>query len=168
MAVVNVDPAAHVKPWTKDASGNLVAAFPASARDKHAFYDPHGAPPYVGVEHDEDDGWRINWNLGTDYDDNQYGKAMGDGKLLVGRMRLERRGNMFAAYYRATNKSRPLDWVCVGAVRNDSLNDRVFLRLVGKRWRQEDPNNSSQFLPVIPNHFIFRNLTIDRFLGVEA
>jgi hypothetical protein len=36
---------------------------PASFRDKHTFYDPHGAPPYVGVEHDaEDDGWRINWN----------------------------------------------------------------------------------------------------------
>jgi len=164
MAVLNADPGAHRPPWIKNAAGKLAPNPPASFRDKHTFYDPHGAPPYVGVEHDEDDGWRINWNLGTDYDSNQYGRAVGDGKLLSGRMRLDRRGAYFAAYYRATGKSSPDDWVCLGVVRNDSLNSKVYLRLAGKRWRQEDPNNPSVFMPVIPNHFTFKNFTITRFL----
>ena len=163
MAVLNADPGAHRPPWIKDTAGKLAPNPPASFRDKHTFYDPHGAPPYVGVEHDEDDGWRINWNLGTDYDSNQYGRAVGDGKLLSGRMRLDRRGAYFAAYYRATGKSSPDDWVCLGVVRNESLNSKVYLRLAGKRWRQEDPNNPSVFMPVIPNHFTFKNFTITRF-----
>src|SRR5262249_13782783 len=37
--------------------------------------------------------------------------------------------------------------------------------IAGKRWRQEYPDNPSVCLPVIPNHFVFRNMTIDRFLG---
>ena len=163
MAVLNGDPGAHRAPWIANAAGKLVPNPPASFRDKHTFYDPHGAPPYVGVEHDEDDGWRINWNLGTDYDSNQYGRAVGDGKLLTGRMRLDRRGAYFAAYYRATGKSSPEDWVCLGVVRNESLNPKIYLRLAGKRWRQEDPNNPSVFMPVIPNHFTFKNFTLTRF-----
>jgi glycerophosphoryl diester phosphodiesterase len=163
MAVLNADPGAHRPPWIMNTAGKLVPNPPASFRDKHTFYDPHGAPPYVGVEHDEDDGWRINWNLGTDYDSNQYGRAVGDGKLLTGRMRLDRRGAYFAAYYRATGKSSPEDWVCLGVVRNESLNPKIYLRLAGKRWRQEDPNNPSAFMPVIPNHFTFKNFTLTRF-----
>ena len=93
MAALNVDPATHRVPWVKDAMGNLIPNPPATPRDKHTFFDPHGAPPYVGVEHDEDDGWRINWNLGNDYDSNQYGKAVGDGRWPTGRMRLDRRGS---------------------------------------------------------------------------
>ena len=124
MAVLNADPGAHRPPWITNTAGKLVPNPPASFRDKHTFYDPHGAPPYVGVEHDEDDGWRINWNFGTDYDSNQYGRAVGDGKLLTGRIRLDRRGAYFAAYYRATGKSSPEDWVCLGVVRNESLNSR--------------------------------------------
>lgn len=163
MAVLNADPGAHRPPWIKDAAGAFAPNPPASFRDKHTFYDPHGAPPYVGVEHDEDDGWRINWNLGTDYDSNQYGRAVGNGKLLTGRVRLDRRGAYFAAYYRATGKSSLEDWVCVGAVRNESLNPKIYLRLAGKRWRQEDPANPSVFMPVIPNHFIFQNFTLTVF-----
>lgn len=84
MAVTNVDPSAHRdKP-------------PVSFRDSDAFYDPHGCPPYVGVEHDENDGYRINWNLGNDYDNNQYGSPVGDGQLpRAGTLRLERRGSFF-------------------------------------------------------------------------
>ncbi len=163
MAALNVDPAAHRKPWVQNDQKRWVANYTTSARDRHTFFDPHGGPPYVGVEHDEDDGWRINWNLGTDYESNQYGKAFGDGKILTGRVRLDRRGPYFAAYYRATGKSRPLDWVCVGAVRNDSLNPKVYLRVVGKRWRQENPARPDEWMPVISNHFIFRNMTITRF-----
>ena len=164
MAALNVDPATHRKPWKQKENGDWVPNYPESFRDKHTCFDPHGAPPYVGVEHDEDDGWRINWNLGIDYDSNQYGRPAGDGKLLTGRMRLDRRGNHFAAYYRATGKDGARHWVCVGAVRNDSLNPKVFLRLAGKRWRQENPDKPSEFMPVIPNHFTFRNMTITRFV----
>jgi hypothetical protein len=156
MAVLNVDPGAHRgKP-------------PESFRHKDSFYDPHGAPPYVGVEHDEDDGFRINWNFGSEYDNNQYGRPVGDGKTgwdgvtpLGARLRLERRGPYFSAYYKGASDAQ--DWVCVGNVRNESMNRVVYLRCVAKRWRQEDENDPSQFLPIIPNRYVFRNLKVTRF-----
>ena len=157
MAVTNVDPGAH-----RDTP-------PTSFRDKDSFFDPHGAPPFIGVEHDEDDGFRINWNLGTEYDNNQYGRPVGDGRIPRGaRLRLERRGAWFAAYYRepidaAGNDLVPRDWVCVGVARNESLNRSVFLRCVGKRWRQEKASDPSAFEPVIANRFTFRNLHIACF-----
>jgi hypothetical protein len=159
MAAVNVDPAAHRTPWLPDGAPNLTTSF----RDKHTFFDPHGAPPYVGVEHDEDDGFRINWNLGTDYDSNQYGKAVGDGTQLRARLRLERRGAYFSAWQRRPDQRGARDWVCVGAVRNDSMNPRVYLRCAGKRWRQEDPARPTEWMPVVANHFAFRDLSIVRF-----
>jgi len=165
MAAINVDPATHRKPWIQDSAGAWQPNVPESFRDKHTFFDPHGAPPFCGVEHDEDDGWRINWNTGTDYDSNQYGKPWGDGNLLKGRMRLDRRGEWFAAYFRPTDKTGALDWTCVGVARNQSLNRVIYLRLAGKRWRQEDPENPSQWMPVIPNHFVFQNMTINRYVA---
>lgn len=155
MAAVNVDPGGHQPPWNKDGTPRV----PRSTRDKDSFYDPHGAPPFVGVEHDEDDGYRINWNLGTEYDSNQYGRPCGDGKALAARLRLERRGSWFSAYYRNDDTS---DWVCVGVARNDSLNSRVFLRCAGKRWRQEREDDPQQYYPVVPVEFVFRNLTVTR------
>jgi hypothetical protein len=160
MAAVNVDPAAHRKPWNPDGTPNHTT----SHRDKHTFFDPHGAPPFVGVEHDEDDGWRINWNLGTDYDANQYGRPTGDGTILRARMRLERRGDQWSAWYRGIDKHRLRDWVCVGAVRNDSMNRRVYLRCAGKRWRQENAAKPSEWVPVVANRFVFRDLSIVRFI----
>jgi len=150
MAVLNVDPGAHqAKP-------------PSTFRHKDSFFDPHGAPPYAGIEHDEDDGYRVNWNLGTEYDNNQYGKPVGDGKTpRRGRLRLERRGPYFSGYYR--NDVDAPDWVCVGVVRNDSLNEVVYLRCVGKRWRQEKEDNSGYY-PILANEFIFSNLQITRYL----
>ena len=156
MAVVNVDPGAHM--------GHL----PQTFRDKDLFYDPHGAPPFVGVEHDEDDGFRINWNLGSEYDNNQYGRPVGDGHTPRGaRLRLDRRGPYFAAYYRdavdgAGAPLGPNAWVCVGVARNDSLNPVVYLRCVGKRWRQESEANPDEFVPILANHFVFKELTITR------
>lgn len=150
MAVLNVDPGAHqAKP-------------PTTFRQKDSFFDPHGAPPYVGAEHDEQDGYRINWNLGTEYDNNQYGRAVGDGETpRSGRLRLERRGPYFSAYYR--NDVDAPDWVCVGVTRNDSLNPVVYLRCVGKRWRQEREDGPGYY-PILANEFIFRNLLITRYL----
>lgn len=156
MAVLNVDPGAHM------------GTPPKTFRDKDSFYDPHGAPPYVGVEQDEDDGFRINWNLGSEYDNNQYGKPVGDGKKSRGaKLRLERRGPYFAAYLKDSvdangTKLGPEVWVCVGVARNDSLNPVVYLRCVGKRWRQENEVNPSEFMPILSNHFTFRRVTIRR------
>jgi hypothetical protein len=39
----------------------------------------------------------------------------------------------------------------------------VYLRCVGKRWRQEDEANPSVFMPIVPNHFVFTNLKITRY-----
>lgn len=162
MAVLNVDPGAHR------------GTPPASFRDKDSFYDPHGAPPYVGVEHDEDDGFRINWNLGSEYDNNQYGRPVGDGRTARGaEMRLERRGAYFSAYYRnpvdaGGGALHPRDWVCVGVVRNDTLNRTLYLRCVGKRWRQEKADDPSQYEPIIANEFTFRDLRITCFPPIDG
>jgi glycerophosphoryl diester phosphodiesterase len=157
LAVTNVDPGAHQPPWNPDGSPR----YPQSVHDKANFFNPHGAPPFVGSEHDEDDGYRINWNLGSEYDDNQYGRPVGDGKVTEGRLRLERRAAFFAAYYR--NDKDATDWVCTGAASNESMNPRVYLRVAGKRWRQEDPTDPSKFSPVPANEFVFSNLAVTRF-----
>jgi glycerophosphoryl diester phosphodiesterase len=150
MAVVNADPGSHR------------AEPPQSFRHKDSFFDPHGAPPFVGVEHDENDGYRINSNLGYEYDNNQYGPPVGDGQTpTAGRLRLERRGSHFSAYYR--NDVDAEDWICVGAVRNESLNGTVYLRCAAKRWRQEKSDNPSEYWPIVPNTFTFKNLSIMRW-----
>lgn len=157
MAVTNVDPGAHqAKP-------------PLTFRDKDSFYDPHGAPPYVGVEHDEDDGYRINWNFGSEYDSNQYGKPVGDGRLPRGaQLRLERRGAIFSAYYRNpvgadSEQLSPRDWVCVGVIRNESMNRTVFLRCAAKRWRQEREDDTTKFHEIVANKYTFMRLSILRY-----
>lgn len=149
MAVTNVDPAAHRdKP-------------PQTFRDIDAFYDPHGCPPYVGVEHDEDDGYRINWNLGADYDNNQYGSPVGNGKIpQAGTLRLERRGHYFSAYYK--NSYDAPYWICAGVVKNETLNHRIFLRCVAKRWLQEKQDGGSGYHTVEENTFTFKNLLITK------
>jgi hypothetical protein len=164
MAVINVDPAKHRPGWRTDANGQPVANPPESFRDKNAFFDPHGCPPFVGAERDEDDGFRINWNLGTDYDNNQYGRPHGNGKAMAGRLRLDRRGGWFAAYYKDAGNP---DWVALGAVRNDSMNARVWLRCAAKRWRQEDPNGPG-FLPIPSNEVVFKDLAIRSLLPVRS
>ena len=101
--------------------------------------------PTSGVEHDEDDGYRINWNLGSEYDNNQYGRAGG----RRARRRAPRdfassvAAPYFAAYYR--NAVRRPGLGCAGSAwrRNDTLNPVVYLRCVGKRWRQEDGTTPS-------------------------
>lgn len=151
MAVVNADPGSHQ------------SAPPASFRNKDSFFDPHGAPPFVGVEHDEDDGFRINWNLGYEYDNNQYGPPVGDGRTpTAGRLRLERRGAYFSAYYQ-NDQVGSARWICVGSARNESLNEVVYLRCAAKRWRQERADDPTQYWPIVSNHFVFRNLRIERF-----
>ena len=123
------------------------------------FFDPHGAPPYVGFEHDENDGCRINWHFGHAYENNRYGGPVGDGATpQSGRLRLERRGIYFSAYYR--NDTDAPDWVCVGNARNDSLNRAVYLRCVAKRWRQRMAGTESGFAPMQSNEVIFKTLEV--------
>lgn len=50
------------------------------------------------------------------------------------------------------------EWNLLESVRNDSLNDSVFLRCVAKRWRQED--EAGGYFPIQPNTFIFRNFSV--------
>jgi len=154
MAAVNVDPGDHQRPWDDDGERRP---------HKHdTFFDPHGCPPYVGVEHDENDGYRINWNLGTQYLNNRYGRPVGDGQTAqAGRLRLERRGAYFSAYYK--NDTEAPDWVCVGAQMNTALNESVFLRCVAKRWRQVSSAKDRDYEPVQPNEIIFENLKITSF-----
>ena len=93
---------------------------------------------------------------------------MGDGRIPRGaRLRLDRRGPYFAAYYceAVDGAGAPLGpnaWVCVGVARNDSLNPVVYLRCVGKRWRQESETDPDAFMPILANHFVFKKLTITR------
>lgn len=153
MAVVNVDPGAHV------------ADSPQSPREQDPFYDPHGCPPFVGTEHDEADGFRINWNLGQEYLNNQYGPPCGDGTVLGADLRLERRGPYFSAYYR---DGETPGWICTGVVRNDSMNERVFLRCAGKRWRQERPQSQGGgYYDILPNRWRFGPLSV-RLVGAVA
>lgn len=169
MAIVNPNPSDHQPPYNENGSPRL----PTSMRQKSIFFDPHGAPPFVGSEHDEDDGYRINSNLGTDYDNNRWGRPVGNGKALSGRLRLERRGPYFAAYFRndAPGDDVPgeaatglaTDWVCCGVVRNDSMNPQVYLRCVGKRWRQEREDDPHEYYPIVPVEFVFKNLKVTRF-----
>lgn len=159
MAVTNIEPARHHPGWITDPDGKRRPNVPRSFRDRSSLFDPHGAPPFVGVEHDEDDGYRINYNLGHDYDANVYGRPYGNGTTKRGRFRLERRGSFFAAYYRDTENP---DWVCCGVAQNQSMNQRVFLRCAGKRWRQEkvppDPADPYHVPPA--NHFVFSNFLV--------
>jgi len=167
MAATNVEPGRHIPGWKADASGKPlvgsdgkpIANRPESFRDKDSFFDPHGAPPFVGAEHDEDDGYRINYNLGVDYDNNHYGRPIGNGSTKQGRFRLERRGPYFSAYY--TDTENP-EWVVAGVCRNDSMNPQVFIRCAGKRWRQETmpPLLEQPYLPVVDNHIVFRNFAV--------
>lgn len=162
MAAVNVDPTKHHPGWRVAADGTRVPNVPQSFRDKDSFFDPHGAPPFVGAEHDEDDGYRINYNLGTEYDHNQYGRPVGDGTTKRGRLRLERRGAHFTAYYKDEQNA---DWVCAGACENNSLNRLVFIRCAGKRWRQEtDPPVPGQpYFPIPDNTIVFSRFSVTTF-----
>jgi hypothetical protein len=156
IAITNVNPGPHITPWNADGSPRL----PQNDHEKHVFFDPHGAAPFVGSEHDENDGFRINSHLGSEYADNNYGTDVGDGTMLEATLRLERRGPYVSAYYRPMGNNGSRDWICTGVVRNDSLNPRVYLRCAGKRWQKMDPQNPGQHLPVVANSFLFSRVLV--------
>ena len=106
MSVVNVDPGGEGDP----------------------FFQARGAPPFVGVEHSAEEGRRMIWNLGADAGSTRSGDPMDEAGASAGQLRLERRGPWFSGYFKEGEDG---EWTCAGAVRNDSLNRRVFLRCVG-------------------------------------
>lgn len=109
-------------------------------------FDVHGAPPYVSSECDEGDGFRIGWNMAcnpTYFVDqqaasmnmyNRYGADVGgphDGHTIAGELRLVRRGDFWASYFR-TQAGTP--WRCSGTVHFPGLPQRIYLRLGAKHW----------------------------------
>jgi len=126
----------------------------------HAF-DTHGAAPFVSMEREEGDGFRImkytsqagvyewygNWYLGD----------VGSGASLRGRLRLERRGRFFSGYYQDENNG---EWVGVGTLENASMNERVNLRLGAKHYLKQGAPDPLQRL-----HVHYTNLLIRRPQG---
>lgn len=129
-------------------------------------FDVHGAPPYASSERDENDGFRMGWNNGpgliknvqvgekpwdteaqSDNAYNKYSRDVGDGSAEnpSGRLRLVRRGDVFAAYY-IDGHNR--DWVLSGTALVPTLATDVFLRLGAKHWRKRGktpPYNKIEF-----------------------
>jgi hypothetical protein len=100
----------------------------------HAF-DTHGAAPFVSMEREEDDGFRIMKYTSTGGVYEWYGRFylgnVGNPQSTAGRLRLERRGRFFTGYYQDENNG---DWIGVGTLENASMNDRVYLRLGAKHY----------------------------------
>ncbi len=159
LSVVNVNPGRHLPSWNQDGTPR----YPRDDHEKHAFFDPHGAPPFVGSEHDENDGFRTNSHFGSEYADNNYGSDAGDGTVLDVSLRIERRGPYFSTYVRRQGSTEERDWICTGVVRNDSMNAGIFLRCVGKRWQKADPQNPGGYLPVVPNKFLVSRVIVNCF-----
>lgn len=127
--------------------GSLIDHHDTSA-DKYRslVFDVHGAPPYVSSECDEGDGFRIGWNMArnaTYFVDqqaasmnmyNRYGADVGgkqDGKAIAGELRLVRRGDFWATYFRTDADAA---WLCTGTVHFPGLPPRIYLRLGAKHW----------------------------------
>lgn len=103
--------------------------------DEHQIFDTHGNPPFVSMEHEENDGTRIICNRVDSglyrWYNNFYQPNIGNGTAKTGRFRLMRRGHYYAAYYQ--DPANP-DWVGVGALENGSMNDRLYVRMGAKHY----------------------------------
>lgn len=120
---------------------------PVAFSPAHRVFNVHGAPPYVSSEFDEDDGWRIGWNLGSrqggwnqqgswqaDNTDNRYGNDV-EGPhagLTTGWLRLSRQGGT-----NWTASGRRVDdgpWFPTGGKQTGLLDGPVHLRIAAKHW----------------------------------
>lgn len=113
----------------------------------HRVFDVHGAPPYVSSEFDEDDGWRIGWNLGSrqggwnqqgswqaDNTDNRYGNDVNGphAGLTTGWLRLSRQdGTNWTASGRRVDDG---PWFSTGRKQTEQMNGPVHLRIAAKHW----------------------------------
>jgi len=128
LAVINQEvwPSYYHRPGVRDDISPMI--------QNHAF-DTHGAAPFVSMEREEDDGFRIMKYTSAagvyEWYGNFYLGNVGNPQSTAGRLRLERRGRFFTGYYQDENNS---DWVGVGTMENASMNDRVYLRLGAKHY----------------------------------
>lgn len=124
-------------------------------RQNHVF-DSHGAAPFVSMEREEQDGFRImkyTSNAGIyEWYGNYYLCDVGNGKSTKGKLKLERRGRFFSGYYIDENNNQ---WIGVGTLENNSMNKRVYLRLAAKHYPKNDAPNPLKSLNVT-----YSNLTI--------
>lgn len=151
LAVINQDvwPAYYHRPGIQNK--------PSAFYQNHA-YDTHGAAPFVSMEREEADGFRIMKYTSTggvyEWYGNWYLGDVGDGTATRGRLRIERRGRFFSGYYQDDNNA---DWVGVGTLENASMNDRVNLRLGAKHYPKSGAPDPLQRL-----HVCFSKLLVRR------
>lgn len=104
--------------------------------DEHPAFDAHGLCPYVSVEREEADGTRIMHNASFSEfinlrQTNFYRHDVGAGDSKIVELRMARRGRFFTGHYK--DEKNP-EWIGLGYVENNSMNDRVYLRLSGKHY----------------------------------
>lgn len=116
--------------------------------DEHPVFDSHGTPPFVSMEREEVEGFRIMHNDGSagvyEWFGNLYEPDVGNGASRGGKLMLERRGHLFSGYYQDELNH---DWVGVGFIENPSMHSRVYVRLVSKHYPKagaRDPVWSNQ------------------------
>ena len=123
------------------------------ANMENPIFDTHGMSPYVSMEREEKDGFRIMHNDGPDglieWYGNVYSPDIGSGDSLRGRFLLERRGHLFSGYYQDDNNPH---WVGVGFAECSSMNDRVYVRLASKHYPKAEQSN-----PVFENHSSYKH-----------
>lgn len=113
-------------------------------------FDVHSSPPFVCVENDEADGFRVMNNLCSTTFTNRYNRDVGEGKCLKGYLRLDRVGPYFTGYYKDETL---IEWVGCGSIINESLNDLVFIRIGAKHWEKGNR-------PYPANHVTFYDLKV--------
>ena len=143
---------------------------PAQFSPAHRVFNVHGAPPYVSSEFDEDDGWRIGWNLGSrqggwnaqgdwhaDNTDNQYGNDV-DGPHAgptTGWLRLARQGgNHWSSHGRRADSGA---WQQTGSQQVDLLDGPVHLRIAAKHWvKHAEQLTVAPANDIVVTHFTLR------------
>lgn len=132
-----------------------------SAPFQNNAFDTHGAAPFVSMEREEADGFRLmKYTSGAgvyEWYGNWYLGDVGNGQSKKGRLRLERRGRFFSGYYQDEKND---DWIGVGTLENVSMNSRVYLRLGAKHYIKRGAPDPLQSLNVT-----FRNLIVRRPRG---
>lgn len=128
-----------------------------SVEDEHPAFDAHGLCPYVSIEREEADGNRIMHNqsfseLFNLRQTNFYRHDVGAGDSKDVELRMGRRGRFFTGHYK--DEKNP-DWVGLGYVENNSMNDRVFFRLSGKHYPKSTAPDPLPF-----NRFTFKRFCI--------
>jgi|GEM_PF-5853856 len=129
---------------------------PNAMFQNHAF-DTHGAAPFVSMEREEADGFRIMKYTSTagvyEWYGNYYLGDVGSGSARKGKLRLERRGRFFSGYYQDENND---DWIGDGTLENASMNARVYLRLAAKHYLKRGAPDPLLSLNVTYNNLIIR------------